>query len=216
MMDIAGIIRQKVRENGICNVIIAGGTCSGKTTFADNLKIELSKEFSVTVIKQDDYYKDIQDVPRIRKGYLLDSPNAFHTREFRQDIEQLLTEGASVVPQYDVAQNKRVSKNVKMSRSQVNILEGLHAIMLLEGLPDTLTVYIDTPLEVCLERRVSRDTGLYGVAAELVKENFADCITPMYHSYIDPQREKAEIIADGETFGDRGIEWNSKKYMTNL
>ena len=209
-MDIAGIIRQKVRINGICNVIIAGGTCSGKTTLADNLKTELSKEFSVTIIKQDDYYKDLQDIPKIRKGYLMDSPNAFHAREFRQDIEQLLTGGASVVPQYDVAQNKRISKNAKMSRSQVNILEGLHTIMLLEGLPDTLTIFIDTPMEVCLERRICRDTGLYGVAAELVKENFTDCIAPMYHSYVAPQMEKAEIIADGETCGDRSIEWNSK------
>jgi hypothetical protein len=34
---------------------------------------------------------------------------------------------------------------------------------------------------------------LYGIAEERIKEHFADCIAPMYHSYIAPQMEQAEI-----------------------
>ena len=192
-MDIAGIIRQKVQEEGICNAVIAGGTCSGKTTLAADLKNQLSGEFSVTVINQDDYYKDIQDVPKTGKGYLMDSPNAFHSREFRQDVDLLLREGAAFVPLYNVEQNKRVSKNLTVSRSQVNIFEGLHTIMLLEGLPCSLTIFIATPLEICLERRIGRDTRLYGIPEERIKENFDDCIVPMYSAYIAPQMEKADI-----------------------
>ena len=198
-MDIAAIIKQKVLNAGICNVVIAGGTCSGKTTLAKDLKSQLSSAFSVTIMKQDDYFKDLQDVPRIRKGYLMDSPNAFHAREFGQDAMLLLKEGEVVIPVYDVEQNKRVSKSIAVTRSQVNIFEGLHVITLLEGMPCALTVFVNTPLEVCLERRVSRDTGLYGITAERVEENFADCIAPMYHLYIAPQIENADVIIRGES-----------------
>jgi len=196
-MDIVSIIKQKVYTNGICNVVIAGGTCSGKSTLADNLKKQLSKEFSVSTIRQDDYFKDLQDVPKIREGYLMDSPNAFHASEFRQDIEKLIRDGATVVPEYDVAQNKRVSKSMPITRAQINIVEGLHTLKLLGGLPNAVTIFMSTPLEVCLERRVSRDTKLYGVSEDRVRENFYTCIAPMYDSYIAPQMEQAEIKTEG-------------------
>ena len=196
MMDIVNLIKQRVLAEGICNVIIAGGTCSGKTTLAENLKKEISKEYSVSVMKQDDYFKDIQDIPRIRKGYLMDSPNAIHSSEFRQDAELLLSEGAAVTPQYDLAKNKRIRKDVPLMRSKVNIFEGLHSLTLLDGLPNALTIFLTTPLDVCLERRVSRDTVLHGVAEERIKEYFVDCIAPMYHSYIAPQMERAEIVTE--------------------
>jgi uridine kinase len=196
-MDIASEIKKKVHADNICNVIIAGGTCSGKTTLATNLHKQLAKEFSVSVIKQDDYFKDIQDVPRIRKGYLMDSPNAFHTNEFQKDVRQLLNEGSTVIPRYDVAVNKRISKDVTITHAQINIFEGLHTISLLGELPNALTVFMITPLEICLERRVNRDKKLFGVAEERIRENFEDCITPMYHSYIAPQIECAEIKLEG-------------------
>ena len=196
-MDLARMIERKVQVDGICNIIIAGGTCSGKTTLANYLQSRLSKEFSVSLIKQDDYYKDIQDVPKIRDGYLMDSPNAFHSSEFRQDAEKLLLEGKTIAPRYDMAQNKRISKDIPINRSQVNIFEGLHTLSMLEGLPDSLAIFLDTPLDVCLERRINRDTELYGVPIERVRENFNDCIAPMYHSYIAPQMEKAEVKMEG-------------------
>ena len=196
-MDIADEIKKRVDADGVCNIIIAGGTCSGKTTLANNLKTRLSSEFSVSVIKQDDYFKDLHDVPKIRKGYLMDSPNAFHTREFQKDVSQLLSEGSTVIPRYDVDTNKRVSKDVPITRAQVNIFEGLHTISLLDDFPYTLTIFMTTPLEICLERRVNRDTKLFGIAEERIRENFEDCIAPIYHSYIAPQIERAEIKLEG-------------------
>ena len=196
--SISGVIRDRVRRDGVCNVIIAGGTCSGKSTLANNLISLLSAEFTATLVKQDDYFKDIRDVPKTGKGYLMDSPNSFHTSEFRQDCEQLVREGAAYIPEYNVAENKRVGKNTPIKRSQVNVFEGLHTIRLLGGfLPGSLTIFVDTPQDVCVERRVRRDTALYGVAEERVREHFADCIAPMYDSYIAPQREQADLTAEG-------------------
>ena len=205
-MDIISLIKHRVLTDGICNVIIAGGTCSGKTTLAENIRNQMSKDYSVSVIKQDDYFKDIQDVPKIRKGYLMDSPNAFYASEFRQDADLLLKNGTAVIPRYDMAQNKRLSKDVRIMRSKVNIFEGLHTLTFLEGLPNALTIFMSTPLEVCLERRISRDTMLWGIAEQRIREHFDDCIAPMYHSYIAPQIKRAEIKTEGRDL--RGIEEN--------
>ena len=199
-MDIVARVRHKVRVDDICNVIIAGATCSGKTTFATNLRKHCSEQLSVSDIKQDAYFKDLHDVPRTRKGYLLDSPNAFHTSEFQKDVWQLLHEGATVIPTYDVATNKRVAKNTQVTRAQVNIFEGLHTISLLEGLSDSITIYLTTPLESCLERRVRRDIELCGVTEERIRENFGDCIDPMVHAYIAPQMGRAQIKTEGMDF----------------
>ena len=196
-MDIVNLVKQKTLADGICNVVVAGGTCSGKTTLANELQNRLATEFSTSIIRQDCYFKDIQDVPSIPKGYLMDSPNAFHAREFKQDAERLLHEGTALVPHYDVAQNKRMSKNTLIKRAQVNIFEGLHTISLLDGLPNTLKIFLATPLAICLDRRIGRDTKLYGVGKERITENFNDCIVPMYHSYIAPQMERAEIKIEG-------------------
>ena len=197
-MDIVNLIKQKVLADGICNVVIAGGTCSGKTTLANEIQNQLAKEFSTSIIRQDSYFKDIQNVPKIPKGYLMDSPNAFHANEFKQDAERLICEGTVVVPHYDVSLNKRVSKNILIKRAQVNIFEGLHAISMLDGLPNKLTIFLTTALEICLDRRIDRDIKLYGISEERVREHFDDCITPMYHSYIASQIERAEIKTEGE------------------
>jgi len=199
-MDIVDQTRQKAMQNGVVNIIIAGATCSGKTTLADKLKAELSGEFTVSIIRQDNYFKDIADIPRVRQGYLTDSINAFHTHEFKQDVEVLFSCGKTFIPRYDVSWNKRVAKDVCVTSSQINIFEGLHVISLLGGLENSLTVFLDTPLEVCMERRIARDTKLYGIPEQRIRENFSDCILPMYRSYIVPQKEQAEITTEGSGF----------------
>lgn len=199
-MDIVNQIRQKAIQNGMVNVIIAGSTCSGKTFLANYLKAKLSGEFTVSIISQDNYFKDIVDIPRVSLGYLTDSINAFHTHEFKQDIKTLLSCGKTIVPRYDVSRNKRIAKDVCVTSGQINIFEGLHVITLLSGLKNSLTVFLNTPLDVCLERRVERDNSAYGIPAERIRQNFYDCIMPMYCSYVAPQMEKADIKLKGSGF----------------
>jgi uridine kinase len=199
-MDITDLIRQRLVSKGVINVIIAGGTCSGKTTLADNLQNKFKEEFAVSHIKQDDYFKDLADIPKTRQGYLTDSINAFHTQEFVQDVKILLSSGKVLIPRYEVSKNIRLAKDRCIMLGQVNIFEGLHTITLLSGLENSLRVFLDTPLDICLKRRITRDTSAYGVSEERINENFSSCILPMYRSYIAPQKEQAEIIIEGVGF----------------
>ena len=56
---------------------VAGGTGSGKTTVAANLKDKLKTRLSVNIIQQDNYYHDRGNIPEAeRKLINYDHPNA--------------------------------------------------------------------------------------------------------------------------------------------
>ena len=191
-------IRKLATEHDGLNVLIAGLTCSGKTTLATRIQEQLS-EFSVTIVHQDDYYRDLKDIPRTRDGYyLMDSPNAFCVGEFMRDMSNLLADGEVLVPRYCLTDNIRLAKDVLVSRRQVNVFEGLHVISLLRNLVgQSFGVFLATPPEICLARRIKRDAELYGVAETTVREYFEERMTPMAEAYIWPQLKLADTIIDG-------------------
>lgn len=194
---ITEIIRQRIKQDGLVNILIAGATCSGKSTLSDRLVNAFDNEAAVAVVRQDYYFKDLPDIPKIAKGFLTDSINAFHTQEFKQDADLLLTNGKAYVPRYNVSQNLRIAKDVPVTSGVINIYEGLHTISLLRSIGKSISIFIDTPLEICLERRVTRDSGLYNIPEDRIRENFTECILPMYRSYVAPQLKMADIIIEG-------------------
>lgn len=172
------------------NLIISGMSCSGKTTLASSIPNSLHFE-------QDWYFKDKKDIPVTRKGYLFDSPNAFHMIEFVNDVENLLEKGVIYIPTYDIKTNTRISKTKKVDRKNINIFEGLHTIGELKDLRDSIKVFIDTPLEECLKRRIRRDVS-YGISEQEVIKYFYEVMIPMYKSYIEGQKEYADLIIKRE------------------
>lgn len=193
-MDIQSVIRQYLKDHGSVNVVIAGITCSGKTTLANNLKRVFEKEYTVTIISQDDYFKNLPEIPRVQDGYLTDSVEAFHTLEFQQDVQFLLQNGVVIMPRYDVASNTRLSKNKVVRTGQINILEGLHTISIFSKLPNSIKIYLDTNPDVCLNRRIVRDTSKYAIPEGRIREYWEKCILPMCEQFIYKQKQIADII----------------------
>ncbi|MGE5474568.1 MAG: uridine kinase family protein [Ignavibacteriales bacterium] len=182
------------RQNGIINVVIAGGTCSGKSTLAETIKSQLSGNFSIGVLEQDNYFKNLEDFPRGEYGYLPDSLYAFHTQEFRDDAGNLINLGSIFTPRYDKETNRRTAKDVPVKRGEINVFEGLHTISLLKDLDNCLRVFLDTDLKVCMERRIARDTRLYGIQKELVVKFFEREILPMHKEFVSPQKAYADLV----------------------
>lgn len=193
-MTIEELIKRKLVELEYINIIIAGYTCSGKTTEASKIK-EIFGSL-VSSIPQDNYFKDLNEIPRSKNGYLMDSFNAFLTNEYEQDVETLLSRGQVYIPQYDIESNKRLNKDILVKKGKINIFEGLHTITLLKNLNNKLTIFMNTPIDICLERRIKRDTKNYGIKEEIIKRYFESCILPISKSYIIPQKELADLVID--------------------
>lgn len=193
-MNVYREIERHLLSHDVANVVIAGVTCSGKTTLANKIRRHFSDKYTVAIVSQDDYFKDLPDIPRVREGYLTDSIYAFWTEEFKHDVQLLLQNGVVIMPRYDVATNTRISKSKIVRAGKINVFEGLHTIHLLGELENSVSIFVDTEIETCLERRVVRDTSKFGVPEVRIRQYWNDCIKPMCERFIFPQRVFANIV----------------------
>ena len=198
-MNIFEEINKSLSKYGTVNIIISGSTCSGKTTLANKIQNYFLDKYDVTVVAQDDYFKNLPDIPRAREGYLTDSSGAFHTEEFKSDVQKLLQDCVVMMPKYDISTNTRISKNKIVRAGKINIFEGLHTIQLLGRLDNCIKIFINTDINICLNRRIARDTSNLGVPEERIRQYWNDCIKPMYDKYILPQKANADIVISCES-----------------
>lgn len=202
-MNIKEEITKKALNDATVNVVIAGITCSGKTTLANEIRDYFSDRYSVTLVAQDDYFKNLPDIPRGREGYLTDSIEAFFIDEFKNDVQKLLTNGVAIMPKYDIATNTRVSKNKIVMVGKINVFEGLHTIQFLGKLDNCIKIFVDTNNEICLKRRIARDTSKFGVPEVRIRQYWNECVQPMSQRFILPQKDMADI-----TIASKGGEFN--------
>ena len=172
------------------NIIIAGMSCSGKSTFANEIENSLHFE-------EDWYFKDKNDIPCFKNYYLFDSINSFNVSEIKDDVSKLLSNGYVYVPNYDVVSNKRINKNRIIYDKSINVFEGLHMISILSYLSDSFSVFLDTDLDLCLKRRIMRDKK-YGISEEEVIRYFNEVMIPMYECYILPQKKYCDYVVKGD------------------
>ena len=53
---------------------------------------------------------------------------------------------------------------------------------------------MDTPLDICLLRRVKRDVEERGRTMESVLKQYQDTVRPMFMQFIEPSKQYADII----------------------
>ena len=118
------------REN-IRLICIAGPSSSGKTTFANRLRIELlSRGIKPVRISMDDYYLDRGDTPLDEEGKPdFESADALDIELFNQNLSDLIAGFEVDLPKYDFMQGKRVKgRTLSVPIDQPIIIEGIHAL----------------------------------------------------------------------------------------
>ena len=118
------------REN-IRLICIAGPSSSGKTTFANRLRIELlSRGIKPVRISMDDYYLDRGDTPLDEDGKPdFESADALDIELFNQNLSDLIAGFEVDLPKYDFMQGKRVKgRTLSVPIDQPIIIEGIHAL----------------------------------------------------------------------------------------
>jgi len=195
-------IENLLLANGVANIVISGLSCSGKTTLANRIREIFSSKYTVSLLSQDDYFKNLEDIPKSKVGYHMDSIEAFRVDQFVQACTILFAGGPVLAPIYDMANNKRVVGRGKViNGADVNIVEGLHAIWLLQDRwvmngreKHFENVFLEVDPKICLKRRIERDTKKYGVPEWRIRQQWNECIIPLSEEYILPQKEYANII----------------------
>jgi uridine kinase len=123
--------------NNICErntarvVLIAGPSSSGKTTFANRLKIHLRVHGKhCHPISIDDFYRNKEDIPLDEHGKAdLENITAIDTERFNQDILSLLAGRETVLPRFNFLKGKREDgKTLRLEENDLLIIEGIHGL----------------------------------------------------------------------------------------
>jgi uridine kinase len=183
-------------------IAIAGASASGKTLFAQTVYKELSEELEgrpLAVLEEDAYYRDQSHLEMsVREQTNYDHPKAF---EHELLVEHILAlkNGADVdVPVYDFANHTRAAGIRHVQAAEFVIVEGILLLSdpALRELFD-VRVFIDTPLDICLLRRIERDTQERGRSFQSVAEQYKATVRPMYYEHIEPCKQHAHIVVTG-------------------
>jgi uridine kinase len=179
-------------------VAITGGSGSGKTTTAGQL-IDLLKPLSAQLISQDDYYKNSRALPDFNPAtYDFDTPSARDHELLAQHLADLRAGKSIDVPVYDFTIHGRRDATHHMEPSDVIILEGTHTLCdpAIFELCD-LKVYVDTPDDIRLLRRLLRDIHERGRTPENVANQYLATVRPAYERWTGPSRLNADLIVSG-------------------
>ncbi len=125
-----GAMIEDDKEN-IRLICIAGPSSSGKTTFANRLRIELlSRGIEPIRISLDDYYLPRDQAPKDENGDPdLESVDALDIELFNQNMADLISGIEVQLPKFDFKVGHRVPGRVlKVPVNQPIIIEGIHAL----------------------------------------------------------------------------------------
>lgn len=174
---------------------ISGASASGKSLLANTIVKELGSDL-VAVISEDSYYKDQSNIPfeeREKTNY--DHPDSLDHDLLYQHL-CLLQEGQTVeVPRYNHSLHARDSQTKTVGNHAIIVLEGILLFVdpALRKLMD-IRIFMDTPLDICLIRRLKRDVIERNRTFNSVLDQYETTVRPMYLQFIEPSKRYADII----------------------
>lgn len=179
---------------------IAGGSGSGKTTFAKKVLQEVSS--GTSILHMDSYYLPVQPKENYtKKGH----PNFDHPAAFDWNLLKLhlmeLKKGISIQsPIYDFRTNSRTSETTPVNASNVIIFEGIFTLFDKE-IRDLLDIkcFLHVESDIRFTRRLHRDVQERGRSLSSVIDQYHETVRPMYLDYLAPQRQYADFIVGEET-----------------
>ena len=176
---------------------IAGGTGSGKSTFAQRLLALFPNE--ITVISYDNYYKPqdhLEFEERIKTNY--DCPDALDTDLLVNHLRKLQDGEAVDVPNYDFKIHTRKAEMTRLAPSPVIIVDGIltfHDERLREMFD--IKIFTDADADERILRRLRRDVNERGRDIDGVINQYLGTVKPMHGIYVEPTKKYADIIING-------------------
>lgn len=180
---------------------IAGGSGSGKTTFAKKVMKSINSAES-SLLHMDSYYLPKQPKTNYTSSGKpnFDHPNAFDWDLLRHHLTELKQGLPIKCPIYDFATSSRTEEYETMGPCKVVLFEGIFSLYDQE-IRDLLDIkcYLHVDSDIRFTRRLHRDVKERGRSLESVIAQYYDTVRPMYQKYLDPQRQYADFTVGEET-----------------
>ncbi|WP_371194187.1 uridine kinase [Glaciecola sp. SC05] len=186
-------------------IAISGASGSGKSLFTQNLALKLEQNGqNVLVLQEDHYYKSQDHIALERRADTnYDHPDAFEHDLLGQHL-LLLRDGHTIeYPTYCYKTHTRLQESEQIASAPIIIIEGIMLLTQIQLFDHfDIKVFVDTALDVCLMRRMLRDTQERGRSMVSVATQYENTVKPMYHKFIEPSKTFADLIIPkgGENF----------------
>lgn len=194
-------------ENKPYLVGVSGGSASGKTYLLNQLLKRIPERF-ITLISQDNYYKDLELQDRKPDGTVnFDHPDSIDLNKFVKDLE-LLIQGHSVsIREYTFNNPAITPKIITYLPSRIILVEGLF-IFYKPELFDLLNlkIFVDAEEHIKLSRRIIRDYSERGYQLEEILKQYEQDVIPMYNKFVRPFKESCDVIIPNNHHMDKAIE----------
>ena len=176
---------------------IAGGSGSGKSTFAKRLRQAFPDQ--VAVVSCDNYYLPHDDLPIEERAALnYDAPEALEFDLMVRHVEALKAGQSVQCPVYDFAHHTRSSEVTEIPSRPIILIDGIlifHDPALRACL--ALKVYVETDADERILRRARRDIRDRGRDLDSVIQQYLTTVKPMHNTYVEPTKVFADIILNG-------------------
>lgn len=176
---------------------IAGGSGSGKTTFARKVMKAINSSNS-SLLHMDSYY--LPTVPQINGKENFDHPDAFDWNLLRTHLLDLKRGHSVQCPVYDFATSTRTDHSETVGPCQVVLFEGIFSLydQEIRNMLD-IKCFLHVDSDIRFTRRLHRDVKERGRSLESVISQYYDTVRPMYQRYLDPQKQYADFTVGEET-----------------
>ena len=176
---------------------VAGPSGSGKSSITQ----ELIKHYGAdqcTVISSDNYYKGLGSTSLERRHeFNFDHPDSIEFALLEQHLRTLKSGKPVEIPTYDFATSTRKPEKHLVVPTKIIIVEGILVLhpQELSRLFD-FKIYVDADSDLCLARRLRRDTAQRGRTVESVLEQYLSTVKPMYEEFVRPSQDTADLVIE--------------------
>ena len=183
--------------NSVYVIGIAGGSGSGKSTFAARL-IQAFPD-SVALVSCDNYYRAHDDIPlEERRKLNYDAPEALEFDLMVSHLQALKRGEAVDCPVYDFALHNRSDKVMRIDPKPVILVDGI-LILSDPALRETfdLRIYVEADADERILRRARRDMEVRGRKIDDIMEQYLNTVKPMHETHVEPSKKHADLILNG-------------------
>jgi uridine kinase len=188
-------------------IAMSGGSGSGKSTLAEALLAHLPKGQAV-MFGEDAYYLPMSHygTPETEDERLAliasinyDAPQSKEVDHLVKDLKALKSGQGVDQPIYDYDRHDRSKKTRRIEPAPILILEGIHALSMPKIRPlIDLSVYVDTPDDLRLARRIRRDVVERGREVEGVLQQYLGTVRAAHYRYTYPAMFEADLVIADE------------------
>lgn len=188
-------------------IAMSGGSGSGKSTLAEALLAHLPKGQAV-MFGEDAYYLPMSHygTPKSEDERLAliasinyDAPQSKEVDHLVKDLKALKAGQGVDQPIYDYDRHDRSKKTRRIEPAPILILEGIHALSMPKIRPlIDLSVYVDTPDDLRLARRIRRDVVERGREVEGVLQQYLGTVRAAHYRYTYPAMFEADLVIADE------------------